>query len=282
MPITAFSMVPGAMLRSQFRKDGFIAPERDPGGPMARNILLMDYDSRSIGQVRNALQAAGMHVRLALDGISGIEEFHTHRPDLVLVKDLLPRKLGREVCRDLKRTDAGRRTPVLLITAEGGAGHAEIRGTGCDDIVTSPLNEGSLLERVREHLSSPGDEHGARSFEIALGAEDIDSALDVMTWDEQPPQEAKTPPRPRRKTAPKKTSATRGSTKKDGEPKAAGTTKKAASRKKTATRKKSSTKKKSSTAVAKKKTAKKNKVSAKKKTAARKKTVTKKKAAARL
>jgi len=181
---------------------------------MAPSVLLLDYDSRSIGQVRSALRNVGLEVRLALDGVSGIQEFHSRRPDLVLVQDLLPKKHGTEVCRDLKRTEAGRRTPVLLIAPKNHARRSDFLNTGCDGFVTKPIDQNLLLERVREHLriDEPKTESKRQNtaaasrrltpanasktldwipLEIAgaIGEQDIDAALDTMGWGEAPKTE---------------------------------------------------------------------------------------------
>jgi CheY-like chemotaxis protein len=272
---------------------------------MAPCVLLLDYDSRSIGQVRSALRSAGLEVRLALDGVSGIREFHSQRPDLVLVQDLLPRKHGTEVCRDLKRTAAGRRTPVLLIAPEKHTRRTDLLNTGCDGFVTKPIDQGMLLERVRTYLGIekpkivPKEDNGASAsrrltpenasqnldwipLEIAgaIEEEDIDAALGMMGWGDEPEQlgaaagsEAQARQSKARKRAPRKSKATKAKSAKKR------SSKKAATRKKASTR---NEKKKTASSGPKRKTAKKKttrKKSTRKKVA--KKTSVKKKATRR-
>jgi DNA-binding response OmpR family regulator len=175
---------------------------------MARNVLLVDYDPRSVGQLRTALHGVGLEVRVARDGVDGVAQFFARHPDLMLIQDLLPKKHGLEVCRDLKRTDVGKRTPIIVIVAAARAGRCEILDSDCDGYVTKPLDERILLERVREHLEleerelrainnnsevhvtgtvasrqATPPERCPQTVNVEFEEGDIDSALDVLSLD---------------------------------------------------------------------------------------------------
>lgn len=120
---------------------------------MARTVLLIDYSPRSISRIRTLLQATGYRVIVAHDAADGVVEFRNCMPELTLIQDLLPKGHGYEVCRELKDSEHGHRSPVILLTAprSGGRRH-ELLQTRCDDFVEKPFTDEAFLAAVRKIL----------------------------------------------------------------------------------------------------------------------------------
>lgn len=179
-----------------------------------RTVLLIDYEPRSIGMIRSLLCSAGLRVRLAADGSAGVDAFRADPPDMVLVQDLIPGKHGFDVCREIKGTERGKKTPLILIATPRDGRRQEIRDTGCDAFVDKPLRRESLLRQIRGFFPEVGlagqPETPIRvsaahvAIPVELGEEDIDRHLDtVMLWDE-PASEEKDPPKARASTTARK------------------------------------------------------------------------------
>jgi DNA-binding response OmpR family regulator len=112
--------------------------EDDP----VNGLVLMDY-----------LEAHGYRVLLSKTGPDGVAAFAKDSPDMVLCDVLLPRKNGFEVCFDIKRTERGRTTPVLLMSAvykdvEHARGYAR-NELGAQGFLVKPFELGHLLKQVR-------------------------------------------------------------------------------------------------------------------------------------
>lgn len=117
---------------------------------MAKTVLLIDYDPRSIARIRTLLTSAGYRTVIARDAEQGREEFERATPHLTLIQDLLPKGHGYEVCRELKSTEHGQNSPVVLLTARRGSGKRhELLQTKCDDFVVKPFTDEGLIEAVR-------------------------------------------------------------------------------------------------------------------------------------
>jgi len=120
---------------------------------MSADVLLLDYEPRSIARIRGLLQTLGVQVILATDGPTGIREFERSRPDLTLVQDLLPKKHGFDVCRELKATPLGKERPIVLLAFVRPGKWRAVRSSGCDDCIEKPFDDLTLLNKVQRFLT---------------------------------------------------------------------------------------------------------------------------------
>ncbi|MFW6197711.1 MAG: response regulator transcription factor [Myxococcota bacterium] len=118
-----------------------------------KRVLLVEDDAVSARVMSDFLSAHGYDAIVARTGVEGVDAFMRELPDLAVVDVQLPRKNGFEVCFEMKRTEHGRRTPVLLMSAVyTDTEHAEryssdLRAAG---YLVKPFEMDVLLERVRE------------------------------------------------------------------------------------------------------------------------------------
>jgi len=119
-----------------------------------KRVLLVDYDPRSIGQIRRLLRASGYEIHIANNGSKAIESFEELEPDLTLVQDLIPGKNGDEVCESLKQTEHGKRSAIckLVSSCRRGVPYA------CDASIEKPFSDETLLETVHELIGSGSTE----------------------------------------------------------------------------------------------------------------------------
>lgn len=83
--------------------------------PLVGSMVLVIDDEESVRQsTMNILQHHGYEVRVACDGVEGLERFHQERPDLVLLDLSMPRMSGREVLKEIRQIDP--HIKVLLFT----------------------------------------------------------------------------------------------------------------------------------------------------------------------
>jgi CheY-like chemotaxis protein len=134
-----------------------------------QTILLIDYDPESIERARRPLTDAGYRVEVAKDGPSGLAAFEKLQPGLVLVEAMLPKKHGFEVCQEIKQSESGKETPVVIATAafRGRRYRTDaLRIYGCDEYLEKPLGADELLSICRKFVGEPsknGDSVGEES-----------------------------------------------------------------------------------------------------------------------
>lgn len=127
-----------------------------------------------------ALRKAGFEVREAADSRAARLELADRRPDLVLVDWMLPDTSGLELTRTIKRENATRDLPVIMLTARATEADkvAGLDG-GADDYVTKPFSPRELLSRINAVLRrSPG---GATEETLELGGLTMDRASHRVT-----------------------------------------------------------------------------------------------------
>lgn len=118
--------------------------------------VLVVEDSRVMQRTLQRLfEADGLQVRIAPDGVAGLEFFMKEPPRVVVLDLKLPRMPGKELCRAFKAHAAS--VPVVVLSA-----NCEVEDKvlllelGADDYVTKPFSPKELLARVRRAMRRAG------------------------------------------------------------------------------------------------------------------------------
>jgi len=128
-------------------------------------ILLVD-DSLSVRRhLGRALMRAGFTVLTAVDGREALERLlsGTESVDLVLTDLEMPHTNGFEVIQGLRGHEATAKLPVVVMTTRTGDKHQQLAlSLGADDYFAKPANEGRLVRRLGELLTSSSFPGGFR------------------------------------------------------------------------------------------------------------------------
>ncbi|MBK7875095.1 MAG: diguanylate cyclase [Planctomycetes bacterium] len=117
-------------------------------GPI--RVLVVDDDEKLGRLVGLHLTRAGYQVTMATNGNDGLRMALTESPQIVVTDWMMPELNGLELCHALRRTDVGRKTYVLLLTAREDEDRiVDAFNAGVDDYVTKPFNPKILLARVQ-------------------------------------------------------------------------------------------------------------------------------------
>src|SRR5574341_101277 len=79
-------------------------------------ILVIDDDVTLIGLIEEYLNKAGYHTLTAPSGVAGLQAFHEHRPDLVVLDVMMPKMDGWKVCERMREISD---VPIIMLTAKG-------------------------------------------------------------------------------------------------------------------------------------------------------------------
>lgn len=129
---------------------------------MSQKILVVDDELDIVKVVRAYLEQSGFRVVTASDGQQALAVFRHEQPDLVVLDLNLPRLVGLDVCRAIRRES---HTPVIMLTARVDETDRLIGlEIGADDYIVKPFSPREVVARVRTVLrrsSRPAPDHPA-------------------------------------------------------------------------------------------------------------------------
>ena len=113
-------------------------------------ILVIDDDINICELLKIYLENEGYEIKIANDGMEGLNYFKMYEPDLVLLDIMLPKKDGWQVCREIREISA---KPIIMVTAKGEV-FDKVLGLelGADDFVVKPFDMKELSARVKTVL----------------------------------------------------------------------------------------------------------------------------------
>lgn len=113
-------------------------------------ILVVDDEPRIARLVADYLQQAGYRVVEASDGPAALEQFRSHRPDLLVLDLGLPGVDGLDVIREIRTHSA---VPIIILSARSDETDRVVGlELGADDYVVKPFGGRELVARVRALL----------------------------------------------------------------------------------------------------------------------------------
>jgi two-component system chemotaxis response regulator CheY len=120
---------------------------------MSAKILVVD-DSASIRLLLTGiLREAGFQVQTAMDGVEGFTGACQFQPHLIIADLNMPNENGLELTRNLRRKEAFRFTPILILTTEALPElKEEGRKAGATGWIVKPIGAEQLCSIVRKFV----------------------------------------------------------------------------------------------------------------------------------
>lgn len=116
-------------------------------------VLIADDEPDILEIISYNLTREGYEVITAKDGDEAIDKAIAHKPHLVILDMMMPKKTGVQVCQVLRAQDAFKDTLIMFLTALNDE-TTQVRGleTGADDYVSKPVTPKILISRVNALL----------------------------------------------------------------------------------------------------------------------------------
>lgn len=125
-----------------------------------RTVLVVDDDIRNVFALNSALEARGLQVRVARDGVEALEALESHRDiDLVLMDIMMPRMDGFEAMRRIRGFHDNRlkNMPIVALTAKAmREDHEKCIEAGANDYLPKPVNLENLTTVLKVWLAPRG------------------------------------------------------------------------------------------------------------------------------
>lgn len=124
-------------------------------------ILVVEDEERISRFLKESLEAEYFAVDIAEDGERGSFFARTNDYDLVVLDNMLPKKEGLQVCKEIRAS--GKTMPILVVSVKTDTeDKVELLNAGADDYLAKPFVLEELLARIRALMRRPiameGDE----------------------------------------------------------------------------------------------------------------------------
>lgn len=160
-------------LAAEAQKEEKWTPPRVVGlaqGQPDYRILIVEDREESRLLLRTLLQTCGFDVKEATNGKEAVELFSSWHPHLIWMDIRMPVMDGLKATRQIKETAAGKKTPVIALTAHAfEEERRQIEEAGCDDLIKKPFQEEEIFSAMSRFLDvhyvyeEPSDRRAALS-----------------------------------------------------------------------------------------------------------------------
>ena len=114
---------------------------------MPKKILIVEDEANIRELLRLYLEREGYTVIEAENGVEGIKQWKSEKPDMILLDVMMPVMDGWTVCKEIR---AESDVPIIMITAKGEtADRVSGLEMGADDYIVKPLEMPEVIARVR-------------------------------------------------------------------------------------------------------------------------------------
>lgn len=112
-------------------------------------IMIVEDEVGLVTLLKYNLEKQGYETISVMDGKEVMSMAMVEKPDLILLDWMLPNVQGIDLCRDIRRSQELRNTPIIMLTARGDEAD-KVRGLsyGADDYMTKPYSFPELIARI--------------------------------------------------------------------------------------------------------------------------------------
>ncbi|TKS55916.1 response regulator [Mesohalobacter halotolerans] len=121
---------------------------------MAKKILLIEDDITVRENTAEILELSEYEVQTANDGLKGVEEAKSFKPDIIVCDIMMPELDGYGVLETLSKDANTKFIPFIFLSAK--TDHKDIRkgmDLGADDYLTKPFEEEELISAIESRLA---------------------------------------------------------------------------------------------------------------------------------
>src|ERR1700686_4644023 len=123
---------------------------------MPAKILIVDDSSTTLLMEEMLLKKyTNFEVVQARNGQEAVETALIEQPNLILMDVIMPKMDGFAACREMRKRQELRETPIIRWTSRGEPQNVEMGfESGCSDYLTKPIESQELLQMVNGYLAA--------------------------------------------------------------------------------------------------------------------------------
>lgn len=119
------------------------------------DILVVDDEPHIARALNFVFRKEGFAVETAADGDEALARIREHRPRIVFLDLILPRRSGTDVCKTVKNDPILRNTHIIILTCKGQElDRDQSMAAGANEFITKPFSPKEVVARVRTLLAT--------------------------------------------------------------------------------------------------------------------------------
>ena len=119
-------------------------------------VLVVDDEPNIVLSFEFLLKQVGYDVRVARDGEQALASIAEHKPGLVLLDVMMPKRDGYDVCQTIRANPDWSDIRIIMLTARGrDVDREKGLALGADEYITKPFSTREVVEKVRQFLGAP-------------------------------------------------------------------------------------------------------------------------------
>ncbi len=121
---------------------------------MNMKALVVEDEKQISNLIKKNLESEHFIVDTAMDGERGSFLARTKNYDIILLDNVMPKKTGQQVCREIRKD--GKSVPIIMVSVNSETTtKVDLLNAGADDYLTKPFEFDELLARINALLRRP-------------------------------------------------------------------------------------------------------------------------------
>jgi len=117
-------------------------------------VLLADDSTTELEMMSNALKSAGFDVTEVENGDAALDAIKKERFDCIILDIIMPGKNGYQICRYIKKDEALKDIPVVIVTSKGqDSDKFWGKKQGADEYIVKPFEMDEMVKVVKDLLN---------------------------------------------------------------------------------------------------------------------------------
>ena len=121
---------------------------------MNKTILIVEDDEDLCGIYKEILELYGFDVKIAVNGLEGVEKFKETKPSLVIMDADMPVLDGYKAFKQIKEIDNNAQVIIVTGFADNEPRSIEAIKEGLIKIISKPIGVNELLDMVKKYTNT--------------------------------------------------------------------------------------------------------------------------------
>jgi two-component system phosphate regulon response regulator PhoB len=122
--------------------------------PPSRKKIFIVEDDTYVQEILGCLLSRDYDLTMLDDGFKALEALEHEVPDLIFLDYMMPKVNGIDLCRELRRQERTRQTPIIMMSASADYTRQQVAGLQVAQVLSKPFDMTEILNQVETILGT--------------------------------------------------------------------------------------------------------------------------------